>query len=115
MLDDRDVWWDVGKSTDAKELCTCISERYLAPLLDWFDRYDSLESIKQALAQFEKYGDVPGVFVDQAPLIQAIIGKVHGDRAATEGFIRKALDGSAGKPLERTVRTIASRVGVNIA
>ena len=52
LVDDGDICWDVNESTDAEELASGISERYLAPLLDGFERYDSLESLKQDLAKF---------------------------------------------------------------
>jgi len=115
IIDGRDVWWDVDESTDAKILGTKISESYLNLLLNWLDQYSSLKSIESALSTFTKYGDVPGVHEAQVPLIQAIIAKVHGDRETTEQFIFKALTDSKGKPFEQTVRTIANRVGVNVA
>jgi hypothetical protein len=115
LLNDRDVWWTVSNSTDKNALASLVATQVGAPALEWFSAYSGLEALDATLARVRKYGDVPGVYETQAPLIRAIISSMQGNTAAAHELLCSSFASHRGKPFEATIGAIASRLGIDVA
>lgn len=73
-----------------------------------------LESLENLLADFRSYGDIPGVFEAQAPLIRAIILAIRGDKETARRLLVASMTASVNSRFAGTVSTIASRLQIAV-
>ncbi len=115
MLDsDFDRWWEVDESTDPEQLAVSIDSQYRDSILDMFEKLSTLNDLDEALSRFKRFGDVPGVHEAQVPLIRAIISSTKGNQQFASVLLAESAASNQGSSFERTVSTIAERLGIDI-
>jgi len=112
LIENKDVWWDVTHNTDYESLAAEIVETYDRPILEFFEPFTSLKSLERSLSEVRSYGDVPGIYEAQAPLIRAIIHSIWSDKESAKRLLESSMSESANTPFASTVSTIASRLQI---
>jgi len=115
LLSDTDLWWSVSPTINVEATVSEIVETTSGPILEFFSAYSSLGELDAKLATAQKYGDVPGVYESQVPLIRAIICSIRGDTEQAGVLLSRSLAAVRGKPFQSTVEVVAGRLGVNVA
>lgn len=82
LLENKDLWWEISEASDVVRVSAAIVATYRHPILAFFDSYQNLATINDAVDHFKLYGDVPGMFDSQVPVIRAIIHSIWGEREA---------------------------------
>jgi hypothetical protein len=112
MQEPRDLWWEVGDSTDIAKLGHQVADTLQIYAVPWFE---SLATRQELIDAFEHRSASLGVFHGQVPLVLAILAAEDGDLARARSILGSALEDCRGKPFEETVRRVADRLKVTLS
>ena len=107
----RDLWWDVELSSDLVSVSTEVAStviQYGLPFFDWAADSDAL------LARLRAGKGLPGLTVQQAPLVHAILAAEKGLTSEAQEQTLRAVADAGNSPFADTVRVIAQRLGLSV-